>query len=460
MPATPSLKVCHFCWSAHGERWIYDQLEALGNGHGFHVSVVLGGESGRTADLFRAAAIPVKVFDLGTRGPAALVTIPWRILRLALWMRRERFDVVQSHLIQSTLFARPAAWLADVPVRVEMVPAPIYMQMPLTRRLERATARMDTAIVPTCEFTAALYRDAGIGPPRLRRMLYYGPAASEFDPARTPSAGLRVEFGLAEDAILIGSVAMFYGPWTNNPLIPPALRFAHVKGQDDLIRAFPAVLARHPGARLVLVGTGYDAAGEAAMAELRALTRCLSLADHVIFAGFRDDVAAVYRDLDVSVQASRNDNLGGTVESLLMARPTVATRVGGMVDSVVDGETGILVAPGDPADLARGILAMLDDPESAARMAAAGRERMLAGFTLSTTAEGLAALYREGRAAAPGARRLGAMLGRMMLAAVVYGPILVKALVWDHYLTNRLARALRRKPRASRSTPAVRRPPG
>jgi Glycosyl transferases group 1 len=97
-----------------------------------------------------------------------------------------------------------------------------------------------------------------------------------------------------------------------------------------------------------------------------------------------------------------------------MQCPTVATRVGGLTDSVVDGVTGILVSPADPVDLAQGILRLLRDPKGARALAEAGRARMLARFTLSKTIADLHALYldlarappRHGRAW-PGHPRLG-----------------------------------------------------
>jgi hypothetical protein len=161
-------------------------------------------------------------------------------------------------------------------------------------------------------------------------------------------------------------------------------------------------------------------------------------------------------DLDVSVQASVNENLGGTIESLLMARPTVATRVGGMVDSVVDGETGILVNPGDPEDLARGICTLLRDPERGAALGRAGRARMLAGFTLTTTVPRLAELYRRQRTAARGAWRPWMSLWRLLAGGVLAIPTFGRLILWDVYALNvlparlaglraRLARFYRRR---------------
>jgi glycosyltransferase involved in cell wall biosynthesis len=434
----PGLKVCHVFAGTEGGRWVYEQLLALRDEHGCDVHALLGGTEGGTVDLCRRAGIEVTAFDFSFGGWRALFSIPWRIVKLAWWMRRHRFDVVQSHVIQSTLFARPAAWLADVPVRLTMVTGPFYMQAPTTRRLEKSTVWMETGIVPSCDLTARLYREAGLAEERILPTLYYGPRAEDWDPQSAPRASLRAEFGLSPEAKLIGCVAIFYPRCGAGGFIPPETHHRQVKGHEDLIRAMPIILQRFPEARLLLFGKGWGPAGAEAEAELRALAKSEGLDHAVIFAGYRSDIASVYRDLDVSVQASLNENLGGTVESLLMACPTVATRVGGMTDSVVDGETGFLVSPANPQDLARGIIEMLACPARARRLGDAGRARMLTRFTLDKTAAGLAAVYREGRATAPGAFRPWVSLGRLARACVLHPPVLGRALIIDLQFGQRL----------------------
>ena len=341
-------------------------------------------------------------------------------------MRRERLDVVQSHVFTSTLFARPAAWLADVPVRFAMLTSPIYMQAPTLRWFEKATVWMETGVIPSCRLTGDLYRESGISPRRVKETLYYGPPADRFDPERTTPEGLRAEFGIAEAAPLIGCVAIFYPRSGEGSLVAPEVRNRFLKGHPDLFRAMPLVLQEFPDAHLVLVGRGWGPDGESIEEEMRALVRAAGLDGVVHFAGWRPDPAKVYLDLDVSVQASLADNLAGTIESLLMARPTVATRVGGLVDSVVDGETGILVRPEDPEDLARGIRDLLRDPDRAAELGQAGRALMLSRFTLETTAPALASLYRRSLDEAKGAFRALASARRLLAAPFVGAAILAR----------------------------------
>ncbi|MFL6863190.1 MAG: glycosyltransferase [Allosphingosinicella sp.] len=453
-PGRP-LRVCHVFASPAGGRWVCEQLEALAR-LGCDGVAVLPGE-GPTADMCRKAGVPVHFFPMEVFGRRALLLFPLRVIRLAWWMRRNRFDVVQSHIMSSTFYARPAAWLADVPVRLEMSTTPFYMEAPAIARLERRTAWMETGLIPSCEISAALFREAGIKERLILETLYYGPPEGNFVPEAAAPAGLRAEFGLPDGTPLVGSIAVFYPRCGDSDFVPQVARGRYIKGTPDLIDAMPFVREEFPDARLILVGCGWGDRAAETEADLRAYVAERGLSDVVFFAGWRNSTPAVLVDLDVSVQASLVENLGGTVESLLMARPTVATRVGGMPDAVVDGETGLLANPGDPQDLARAIRALLRDRDRAARLGRAGRERMLSRFTLSTTAPGLAALYRRQRAEAKGAFRPHVSLIRLLAALALSAPVFGRA-AWG-VLKARRARRARAMRGDKRAAAAVKRAP-
>src|SRR5947208_1658762 len=119
------------------------------------------------------------------------------------------------------------------------------------------------------------------------------------------------------DTRLIGMVAYFYparppGRWT-----PLLLHGQANKRQEDLVKAAPAVLREFPNAKFLLVGSGWGAAGELEMQEVKQLVTGLGLKDSFAFTGFRSDINQILVALDVAVQASLSENLGGTIESLL-----------------------------------------------------------------------------------------------------------------------------------------------
>ncbi len=427
------LKVCHVFAGAEGGRWVFEQARAQARDYGCDVTVVLGAAEGATVDLCREAGLKVKALDFKLNRLSGLFSPSWRLVDFALWMRRERFDVVQSHVIQSTFFARPAAWLADVPVRLEMVTSPFHFQAKSLLWIEKATGWMETGIIPSCNLVGEILAKEGFPTRLAQKTLYYGPEEHRFDPATAKSAGIRKQYGWPSDTPIIACVAIFYQKMGFTSWIPHDIKGKHMKGHVDLIAAMPTILKAFPKAKMLFVGKGWFAPGEAAEAEIRALVKEAGLEDSIIFTGFRTDVANIYMDVDVSVQPSLNENLGGTVESLLMARPTVVTRVGGLTDSVIDGVTGVVVERENPVDLARGIIELLSDRPRAKALGEAGRALMLERFTLKTTARELVELYRRQRAEAPGAWRLHAFWRRLVFAGFHYVFVVAPVLVAEVY---------------------------
>jgi glycosyltransferase involved in cell wall biosynthesis len=115
--------------------------------------------------------------------------------------------------------------------------------------------------------------------------------------------------------------------------------------------------------------------------------------DKVLFLGPRDDVPSIYADLDLALHPSLSENVGGAVESLLAACPTVASNVGGLPDLVQDGVTGWLVPPRRPDLLAEAMLDALAHPEEAHRRAHRGRELARVMFDVNRTGREIVAIY-------------------------------------------------------------------
>ncbi|MFH1266934.1 MAG: glycosyltransferase, partial [Planctomycetota bacterium] len=130
--------------------------------------------------------------------------------------------------------------------------------------------------------------------------------------------------------------------------------------------------------------------------KLEGLARQLRLADAVHFLGTRGDVAEVLSLVDVLLLISHMEaNPVSILEAMACEKPVVATRVGSVPETVLDGETGFLVAPGDARGIADRVIELFRNPERAARMGRAGRERVLARGSVRRMVEGYEDLLRE-----------------------------------------------------------------
>ena len=178
---------------------------------------------------------------------------------------------------------------------------------------------------------------------------------------------------------------------SQQPVVLEVARLAEVKGQRTLL----AALARLD-ATAVFVGRDLEEGG-AYEAVLRAEAERLGVGDRVVFAGHRDDVPALLAGCDVFCLPSSMEGLPLVVlEAMARGKPVVATAVGGTPELVVEGETGLLVPPGDPEALARALGRVLQDRDLAARLGGAGRERAVAEFSLRSMTDRVLQLYESG----------------------------------------------------------------
>jgi len=180
------------------------------------------------------------------------------------------------------------------------------------------------------------------------------------------------------------------------PRDPPRLlclgRLNRIKGIDTALDAFAMLAARRPRVRLLVAGDG------PARAELEAQAGRLGIADRTDFTGWTEpcDVPALLNTATMILMPSRSEGLPFVaVQAAMMARPIVATRVDGLPEAVVDGETGILVEPEDAQGLAAGIESLLTDLPLAERLGRQGREFALDTFGWKRCVAGYESVYRR-----------------------------------------------------------------
>ena len=185
-------------------------------------------------------------------------------------------------------------------------------------------------------------------------------------------------------------------PRPGRPRVVVLTRLVERKGVGDVIAALPAL----PEAELVVAGGGESAsvAEDPEGRRLTALAHDLGVSDRVDLRGRidRDAVAPLLRSADVVACAPWYEPFGIVpLEAMACGAPVVATAVGGLVDTVVDGVTGIHVPPRDPAALARALGRLLGDAALRARLGRAGAERVRTRFTWDRVASSTLAVYRR-----------------------------------------------------------------
>ena len=131
--------------------------------------------------------------------------------------------------------------------------------------------------------------------------------------------------------------------------------------------------------------------------ELHRLVENAGLTEVVEFLGFQKNVAPLIRSLDILVHASVVGEPFGQVivQGMASGKPVIATNGGGVPETVLDGDTGILVPMGDSDAMAKALCALLADPAAARRMGERARQRVLDHFTIEQTAQKVTGVYER-----------------------------------------------------------------
>jgi glycosyltransferase involved in cell wall biosynthesis len=294
-------------------------------------------------------------------------------LALARIIRRDKVALVHSNVMRASIYAALAARLTGRPLiwHVRDIHAPgqpggAWYPRLMCRLADRAIAISNAVAVELpCQSRVVV--------------VYNGLDLVRFDP-HLDGIPVRVELGLPPDAPVVGIVGRVW-PW---------------KGQADFLRAAAEVTRTHPAARFIVVGAPVFAADRDYLGELKVMAAGLGIGERVVFTGFRHDVARMLAAMDVVVHCSRAEPFGRVlIEAMAMARPVVAYADGGVPEIVLDGQTGLLVQPGDVVGLAEAVSILLNDSGRARMMGRRGRARVEAFFDARQTAHAVEAIYEE-----------------------------------------------------------------
>ncbi len=369
------MKALHLVKTSVGAKWALRQMRELaGMGVEVHVAMPVGGP---LTGEYEAAGIRVHDLDYSLSGFLATCR------RLRKIVGEVEPDLIHSHFVLTTLVMR-LALRGDRRPRIFQVPGPLHLESSFFRMLDIRTARKNDYWAGSCKWTNERYAASGISRDRLF-LSYYGGDIMRHE-CRTPGK-IHTELGLPADAVIVGMVAYMYAP----------KRFLGqtrgLKGHEDFIDAIASVARKHPEVYGVCIGGAWGKAAEGY--EKRVKNYARSVTDRVVFMGTRSDVPELYADMYCVVHPSHSENLGGAGESLILGVPTIATRVGGFPDIVIDGKTGILVPPKSPEDLADAINGMVEGRYDLKEMSENGRNLVSGMLDVRTTAASVYDIYRR-----------------------------------------------------------------
>jgi L-malate glycosyltransferase len=322
----------------------------------------------------RAASI-VEFPIQGFARPATLAAL----LRFASWCRRQQIEVVQTCDLYANVFALPAAALAGVPVRVgsrrELNPDKTPGQI----RLQRQAYRCATSVVANSAAARGILIEEGLAPESIAVIrngveietttsMGESAAAAAFRPRRIITvANLRPE-----------------------------------KSHETLIAAADLLAVDFPDVEFQIVGDGPRRAG------LEALVRSRRLEGRVRFLGYREDVGRLLSQADIFALPSRSEAFpNGAIEAMASGLPVVASAVGGLLDLIDHGRTGLLIEPDNADALAGALRWLLTNRAGASQLGEQARAEVQQHYSFERMVKAFEDLYLAGLPARSlaGARR-------------------------------------------------------
>jgi glycosyltransferase involved in cell wall biosynthesis len=347
---------------------------------GWRISVYSLSGDGPIRDELERAGVRVLLPPIDRKQISSSIVL--RILRMALaglhlaiLMMGNRPHIVHFFLPEAYLVGGVAALVARIKARVmSRRSLNRYQQRyPLARNLESWLHKRMTAILGNSRAVIAeLRNDEEV--PEDKLVLIYNGVEMPGENSRRSRADVRNALGLETSSLVMIIVAN---------LIP-------YKGHADLLEALGRAHSRLPsGWRLLVVGRD-----DGIKAKLKALARHLQIDRNVIFLGVRHDVRDLLLSSDIGLLVSHQEGFSNALlEGMAAGLPMIVTNVGGNPEAVTDGISGLIVPPGDPAQLSAAIEKLANDAEMRATMGVNARRRAEKEFSVDASIRRYEGLY-------------------------------------------------------------------
>jgi glycosyltransferase involved in cell wall biosynthesis len=369
------IKICHV---AMGDLWAGAEVQlvalvhALAKRPDFDLSIVLFNE-GRLVSELRTLGVSVTILSETKWGALTLLE------QLTTLCRASKFDLLHTHKYKDNILGAIAAARCGIPSVVRTVHGlsePFQgiqsLRMGLYELCDDVAIRLkvDRLIAVSSQIEQVLGRRYGVGKVV---QIHNGIRIDQTQGIRAPQE-TRQLLGIDLSHRIIGTVG----------------RLTAVKGHEHFLVAAERLLQYRRDLHFVIVGDG------PLLNYLKDMATDLCITDHVRFLGHRDDTYDLMGAMDVFVLPSLHEGIPMVLlEAMALARPVVASKVGGIPEVITDSEHGLLVPAADPDGLVEGCQRFLDDGCLAGRCGKAGQLRAQQDFSADSMGEKVAALYRE-----------------------------------------------------------------
>lgn len=337
--------------------------------------VTLGCLRARGPLLDRLKGSSVSIREFYPQGGFDSVQGGYQMLRLALFLRRGGFQIMHAHDLYANLLGIPAAVIARIPVIIssqrDLGHLDLYKSW---RRIWlRRLQKLSTAVLTNANAVREAVLTEDHFAAEKVRVIHNGVDLERFARPSEDRSWLAPPNGNQERWIVL--VGNMHGD---------------VKGHPVLIAAAQTVVREFPDVKFLFAGDGEK------KNDFEKQTQRLGIARHFLFLGRRDDVPRILACSDIGVLASKAEGLPNAVlEYLAAGLPTIASCVGGNVEIIRDGKTGLLVPPEDSSALAAAILRLLRNPVLAADLGKNGQNFVAAEFSFQRLIEKTDQMYTE-----------------------------------------------------------------
>ncbi len=293
----------------------------------------------------------------------------WRLYSL---FRKERVDLIHTHLYRDAVYGRVIARLAGVKGVISTLHNSYVWRARSQLLLDRLTSIFADRITAVSDAVRKFAIEREHMPARKLITVYNGIDTGQFKISSQETAAVRRELDLSPGQLAVGTM----GELTKQ------------KGYRYLLEAIPEILKSAPSVKFFIAGEGE------LKKSLLALRDKLGLQSSVSFLGFRDDVPRLLSAFDIFVLPSLWEGLPvALIEAMAAGKPIVATDVDGNCEVTGRDTAGIAVDPRDPPALSRALLELLGDPELRRRLGDAGMERAQKLFDVRIMIERYQDLY-------------------------------------------------------------------